>query len=81
MHVFYMQGKKENEYLAFTSRSKENKKYYSYLFMAKNSKMVGIVHACVCLSFDCVDVGYQGLGVLQVSICACPLHDAPSSSV
>ena len=39
-----MQGKKESEYLAFTSRSKENKKYYSYLFMAKNSRMVVVVH-------------------------------------
>ena len=46
------QGKKENEYLAFTSRNKENKKYYSYLFMAKNSKMVTCVSICVCVLFD-----------------------------
>ena len=43
-----VQGKKESEYLAFTSRNKENKKYYSYLFMAKNSKMV-MLSGCVCV--------------------------------
>lgn len=35
-----MQGKRENEFVAFISRNKENKKYYCYLFAAKNSKMV-----------------------------------------
>lgn len=38
-----MQGKKENEFVAFISRNKENKKYYCYLFAAKNSKMVYII--------------------------------------
>ena len=38
--ILCMQGKKETDFVTFISRSKENKKYYCYLFGAKNSRMV-----------------------------------------
>lgn len=49
--LFLMQGKIESEYIAFTSKHKESKKYFCYLFLAKNSKMVShelVIHLLHC---------------------------------
>ena len=55
--LFIHQGKKEGEYLGFTTKEgpKDSKAYYMHLFLSESFKMVRLLHdhlGCVCFSLS-----------------------------